>query len=111
VSRAEVENFAVLSFARFDVEDLTRKVTILEDGLAEERRAWEASEKEHQEHFMELTLLHTRGSELCHAIISPPRARHRSNGMRLATLRHTKMDGELAAYQVALSSTMDSVLT
>jgi hypothetical protein len=87
----------VLSFAHFDVEDLTRKVTILE-ALAEERQAWEASEKEHQEHFMELTLLHTRGSELCHAIVNPPRARHMSKGMRLAALRHTGMAGELAAY-------------
>jgi hypothetical protein len=38
VSRVEVENFAVLSFA-------------------EEHRAREASEKEHQEHFMELGAL------------------------------------------------------
>jgi hypothetical protein len=33
-----------------------------------------------------------------------------SKGMRLAALRHTEMAGELAAYQVAVSSTMDSVL-
>jgi hypothetical protein len=41
------ENFIALSSACTDAEDLARKVAPHEDELAEERRAWEASEKEH----------------------------------------------------------------
>jgi hypothetical protein len=34
------------------------------------------SERECQEQFEELTLLQTQSSELCHAIVDPPWARH-----------------------------------
>jgi hypothetical protein len=63
------------------------------------------SERERQEQFKELTLLQTRGSELCHAIIGPLRARHHmSEGMRLAAVR------EFAMLRVVVSSTAESVL-
>jgi hypothetical protein len=103
VSQAEVENFVVLSSSCADTEDLVRKVILLEDELAEERWVRETSNREHQEHFEELTLLQTQGSEMCHAIISPPRTRHLSEGMRLAAQCHIEIAGELAAFWVALA--------
>jgi hypothetical protein len=57
VSRAEVENSTVLSSAHADAEDLAWKFALLEDELAEEHRAREASKTEHRECFEELTLL------------------------------------------------------
>jgi hypothetical protein len=69
------------------------------------------SERECQEQFEELTLRQTRGSELCHAIIVPPWARHHlTKGMLLAALHHTEMVGVLAALQVAVSTAAESVL-
>jgi hypothetical protein len=76
----------------------------------EECRARETSEREHQERFEELTLMQTWGSMLCHAIAGPPRARHLSEGMRLAALRHTDMAGELATFWVAVSTAAELVL-
>jgi hypothetical protein len=89
---------------------LRGKVILLEDELAEERQPRETPEREHQERFEELTLLQTRGPELCHAIIGPPRVRHMSKGMRLVPLRHTEIAGELAVFWVAMSSAVESVL-
>jgi hypothetical protein len=57
VSQAEAENSAVLSSAHANAEDFAWKVILLEDELAEECRARETSEREHREHFEELTLL------------------------------------------------------
>jgi hypothetical protein len=69
------------------------------------------SERECQEQLEELTLLQTQGSNLCHAIVGPPQARHQLfEGMRLVALRHTKMDGELASLWAVVSSAMESVL-
>jgi hypothetical protein len=68
------------------------------------------SEREHRARFEELTLLQTQGSELCHAIVGPPRAKHLSEGMQLAVLHHTKVAGELVAFRVVMSSAMKSVL-
>jgi hypothetical protein len=68
------------------------------------------SERERQEQFEELTLLQTRGSELCHAIVGTPRVRnHFSEGMQLAALRHTEVAGELATW-AAMSSTVELAL-
>jgi hypothetical protein len=40
----------------------------------------------------ELTLLQTRGSELCHTIIDPPMVRgHQSEGMQVATNHQAEM--------------------
>jgi hypothetical protein len=72
VSRAEVENATALASTREDVEGLARKITLLEDELAAELQAREVSEREHREQFKELTLLQTRGSDLCHTIVGPP---------------------------------------
>jgi hypothetical protein len=110
VSRVEADNSIALSSTSANIEDLARKVTLIEDKLVEERREREASKREHRECFEELALLQTRGSELCHAIISPPRARHLSEGMRLAALRHTEMAVELATFWEVVSSAMESVL-
>jgi hypothetical protein len=110
VSRAEAENSVALSSAGANAKDLVRKVILHEDELGEEHRAQETSEREHQKRFKELTLLQTRGSKMCHAIVGPPWARHLSEGMRLAALRNTEMVGELAAFQVTVSSAAKSVL-
>jgi hypothetical protein len=72
VSRAEAENSTALSSARADAEGLKQKIVLLEDELAEERRVWQTPEREHRERFKELTLLQTRDSKLCLAIIVPP---------------------------------------
>jgi hypothetical protein len=53
----------------------------------------------------ELTLLQTRGSDLCHAIVNPPTVMgHLSEGMRIAVIRHTEVAGQLATLRAALSS-------
>jgi hypothetical protein len=128
----EAENAVALASAHKNVEGLVRKIALLEGELVEERRArelakensrglsdavadaerrWEVSTREHWEQFEELTLLQTRGSELCHAIIGPPRVRnHLSEGMRLAALHHTEMAGELAVLWVMVSSTAELLL-
>jgi hypothetical protein len=105
-----VENSIALSSTRADAMDLAQKVVLLEDEIGEERQAWETFEREHRERFEELTLLQTRGSKLCDAIVGPPWSRHLSEGMRLAALRHTKMAGELAAFRVVVSSDAEAVL-
>jgi hypothetical protein len=110
LSQVEAKNFTVLSSAPTDTEDLVWKVIMLKDELVVEHRARETSEREHRVHFEELTLLQNQGSELGHAIIDPPWARHLSNGMRLAALRHTKLAGELAAFRAVVSSATESVL-
>jgi hypothetical protein len=68
------------------------------------------SKREHRERIKQLTLLQTQGPELCHAIVSPPQARHLFKGMRLAALHHTDMAVELAAFQAMVSSIVESVL-
>jgi hypothetical protein len=50
--------------------------------VANAERRWEESERECQEWVQELTLLQAWGSELCQAIVDPPRVRsHLPNGM------------------------------
>jgi hypothetical protein len=69
------------------------------------------SEREHREQFEELSLLQARGSEMCLAIVGPPRVRnHLSVGMRAAAFHHTKRVGELAAPLAAVSSVAGSML-
>jgi hypothetical protein len=83
----------------------------LSDAAAAAKHRWEVSERMCWGHFEEPTLLQTWGSELCHAIISPAWVRnHLSEGMWIATLHHTKMAGELAMLQAAVSSTMEPML-
>jgi hypothetical protein len=57
LSRVEAENATTLASTREDAEGFARKVTLLEDKLAVERRAPKVSERECQERFEELTLL------------------------------------------------------
>jgi hypothetical protein len=71
-SRVEVEKATTLASTHEDVEGFTRKINHLEDDLTAEHQAQEVSEREHREQFEELTLLQTRGSELCHSIVGPP---------------------------------------
>jgi hypothetical protein len=118
VSRVEAESVAMLPSAREEAEGLVWKIVLLKGELKEASRArevveensrgfldatayaerwWEESEREHWEKFEEFTLLQTRGSELCLAIVGPPRVRnHLSEGMRIAAICHTKMVKELA---------------
>jgi hypothetical protein len=72
---------------------------------------WEEFEREHREQFEELTLLQTRGFELCLAITGPPQVRnHLSEGMQIATLHHIEMARELAVLQTAVSSAVEFTL-
>jgi hypothetical protein len=113
VSLAEAENSVVLTSVHEDTEGLAWKIALHQDELMKERRAQETSKREHREHracFEELSLLHTRGSELCHAIVGPPRAKHPSERMQLVTLCHSEVVGELATFCAAVSSSSESVL-
>jgi hypothetical protein len=66
---------------------------------------------EHQEQFKELTLGQIQGSELYLAIVSPPRVRnHLSEGMQIATLRHTELARELVVLWAVVSSTVELAL-
>jgi hypothetical protein len=128
----EAENATTWASTHEDAEGLVRKIALLEGDLAEERRAqklvkeiscslsdmadaehwWEVFEREHRVQLEELTLLQTRGSKLCLAIVGPPRVRnHLPKGMQLVALRHTEMVGELAALRAMVSSVVESVLT
>jgi hypothetical protein len=65
----------------------------------------------HREQFEELTLLQTRGSELCLAIVGPSQVRnHLSKEMHYAALCHTEMDGELVTLWAVVSSAVESVV-
>jgi hypothetical protein len=111
VSRVEVGNTAALTSACEDAKGFIRKIALLEGELAAEHRAWEVSEREHWEQFLGLTLLQTRGSELCHTIVGPPLVRHHlSEGVRLAALCHTEMAGVLVALWASVSSAVESAL-
>jgi hypothetical protein len=57
VSRVEVKNSAMLSYAREEAEGFVWKIALLEGELAAEDQAWEVSERERWEQFEELTLL------------------------------------------------------
>jgi hypothetical protein len=92
-SRAEVEHLTTLASACTDTEGIMWRISLLEGELVEE-----------------LTLLQTRGSELCHAIVDTPRARHLSKGMQHIALQHTEVDQELATFQAVVSSAVKSVL-
>jgi hypothetical protein len=95
VSMAEVENAAALASARQDVEGFVYKITLLEDKPVVKHQIQEVSERDRQAQFEEPTLLQTWYSDMCHAIIDPPRARHHlSKGMQLPALRHTEMARE-----------------
>jgi hypothetical protein len=72
---------------------------------------WEMFEREHREHFEELTLLQTWGSELCLVIVGPPQVRnHLSKGMHIASLCHTEMARELAALWLTVTSVVEFTL-
>jgi hypothetical protein len=70
----------------------------LSDVVVDLEQWLEESKRECQEHVDELTLLQTRGSKLCLAILGPPRVRgHMSEVMWSAVLHHTKLVEELTA--------------
>jgi hypothetical protein len=132
VSRVEVENAMALASACEDVEGLVRKIALLvgehaevhraqevaeeksrglSDAAADAERQWEVSEMELWEHFEELTLLQTRGFELCLTIIGPPQVRnHLLEGMHITSLRHTKMAEDLAVLWTAVPSAVELAL-
>jgi hypothetical protein len=97
MSMVKAENTVRLVSAREDAKGLVGKITLLEGELVAECQAQEASERECQEQFEELTLLDTQGSKLCHAVVGPQHAMHQlSEGMQIAALCQTEMSGELA---------------
>jgi hypothetical protein len=57
ISWCNTKNATTLASACEDAKGLTWKVDLLEDDLVAEHRAREASEREHQAHFEELTLI------------------------------------------------------
>jgi hypothetical protein len=62
------------------------------DRAADIDRQWEDAEKQCQDLVQELTLLQTRESELCLAIVGLPRVwGHLFEGMRIAIICHTEM--------------------
>jgi hypothetical protein len=70
VSRAETENTTTLAFAREYAEGLAQKVALLEDDLAVERQAQEASKSEHQAHFEEFTVGVSYAAPQAHRIVN-----------------------------------------
>jgi hypothetical protein len=95
----EVENVATLGSAHEDAEGLVQMVALLEGELAEVHRARETVE--------DLSLQRARVSELCLAIVDPPRVRnHLSERMQAAALCHTKGAEKLVALRAAVSSAM-----
>jgi hypothetical protein len=109
----EVERTAALASPHREVVGFAWRIVVLEDKLVEVHQARDTTEvnsqglsdvaanverrqedfeMECQERIQELTLLQTRGSELCKAIVSPLRVwSHLSEGMRIATLHHVSL--------------------
>jgi hypothetical protein len=86
------------------------KFRSLSDASADGARQLVVSEMEHREQFKELSLLRAWGAEVCLFVASPSRMRsHMSTRMQVAALRHTEMVGEVAAFQVSVSSAMELV--
>jgi hypothetical protein len=110
VSKVEAKNAMALASTHEYTKGFVRKIALLENEFAVEHQAREVFEKERQAQFEEPTILQTWGSELCHAIVGPPRARHHlSKGMRLAALHHTEMVEEFAVLRMLVSSDAESV--
>jgi hypothetical protein len=83
----------------------------LSNAVADAERWQEESNRKCQEWVEELTLLQARGSELCQAIVGPPRVRsHLSEGMQIAALHHAKMAKQLVMLWAAVASAMEFVL-
>jgi hypothetical protein len=81
------------------------------DAAADVERWWEELERGCQEQLEELTLLQTRGSELCFAIDGPQWVwNHLSERMQIIALHHTKMARELSMLRTVTSSAMEFVL-
>jgi hypothetical protein len=69
-------------------------------------RWWDDAKRQCQDFIQELTLLQNKGIELCLAIVGPLMVwHHLSDGMRIATICHTEMAGQLATLWAAMSST------
>jgi hypothetical protein len=83
----------------------------LSDAVAGAEWRWEESERGLREQLGELTLLQTRGSKLCFAIVGPLRARnHLSEGMQITSLCHTEMAKELTVLWTMVYSAMEFTL-
>jgi hypothetical protein len=132
-SRAwEVESITVLASVRGDAEVLIRKVALLDGELMNTHWSWEkakekvhslscssavgtrwlvSSEMEHQEQFVELSLVRAWGTGLCLTILGPS-AEKRPLTMRMwaTTLRHTRVVEELTVLRVDVSSTTELML-
>jgi hypothetical protein len=81
------------------------------DRAADIDRQWEDAEKQCQDLVQELTLLQTRGSKLCLAIVGLPRVwGHLFEGMRIAIICHTEMARQLAALRATMSFVAQSIL-
>jgi hypothetical protein len=132
VTRLEVDSTVALDSTREKAEGFAQRIALLEgelleaqwaqdvaevnsqgmsDAAADVERQREQSERECQEWIEELTLLQTRGSELCLAIVNPPRVRsHLSEGMRLAALCHTEVADQLTVLRTVVSSATEFML-
>jgi hypothetical protein len=132
VLRVAAKSTVVLASAHEETENLVRKIALFDSELVEVHQAhevveetacslsnvvadvellWEEFERMRQEQFEELTLLQTWGSELCFAIVGPPRERnHLLEGMQIAALHHTKMARELAMLRTVVPFVVEFTL-
>jgi hypothetical protein len=128
----EAESTTALASTHREVEDFAWRIALLEGELAEvcqarevtEENSWglfdaaadaerwrEEFERECWERVEELTLMQTRGSELCLAIVGRLRVRSfLSEEMHIAALLHTGMAEQLAMLQAAVSSAAEFML-
>jgi hypothetical protein len=132
VSKAEAKSAASLASTREEADGFTRKVDLLEGELADASKAQDTAEANFsglcdrvvdvnrwqkdverlcRDLVQELILLQNMGFELCQAIVGPSTLwGHQSEGMRIDSIRHTEMVGQVVALQVMVSSAMQSAL-
>jgi chromosome segregation ATPase len=120
----------LLASAHWEANEVALKVTLLEGELVDVRQAcdlamvklqglsdmaadadrrWEDVKGQCKILAQKLTLLQTKVSELCQAIVGPQRPPP-SEEMQVATAHHTEMARKVGRLHAAVSSTMQSVL-
>jgi hypothetical protein len=112
VSRMETESATALASTRRETEGFAQRIALLKANsqslssvAADADRRWEEARRECRERVQELTLLQTRGFELCQAIVGPPKLRGQlSEGMWIVVTRHTEMAKQLTGLQATMFS-------
>jgi hypothetical protein len=97
VSSVEAKPTAELASAHKDAEGFARKIALREDELAHNAGSEWCLRGIVESNLRSSPFNSPGGSEMCHAIIDPPWARHHlSEGMWLMALRHNEMARDLA---------------